>query len=105
MTDDFDYENVNPETLREWKAEMLQEFKREMRSYLKRFPDDTSEEKRDLRRWGNYVTTTNGLIEADVFGVARGANPRSIAQSNGGYWPIHTDELGANPNLVQTPGW
>ncbi len=59
----------------------------------------------DLRRWGNYVTTTNGLIEADVFGVARGANPRSIAQSNGGYWPIHTDELGANPNLVQTPGW
>jgi hypothetical protein len=59
----------------------------------------------DLRRWGNYVSKTNGLIEADVFGVARGANPRSIAQSNGGYWPIHTDELGANPNLVQTPGW
>lgn len=59
----------------------------------------------DLRRWGNYVSTTNGLIEADVFGVARGANPRSISALNGGKWPIHNDEMGMNPNLVQTPGW
>lgn len=70
MTDDFDYENVDPETLREWKAELLQEFKREMRSYLKRFPDATSEEKRDLRRWvnsghspyenGDYIVNDDG---------------------------------------------
>ena len=53
MTDDFDYENVDPETLKEWKAELLKEFKREMRSYLKQFPDATPEEKRDLRRWVN----------------------------------------------------
>ena len=53
MTDDFDFENVDPETLREWKAELLREFKREMRPYLKRFPDATPEEKRDLRRWVN----------------------------------------------------
>ena len=59
----------------------------------------------DLRRWGNYVSTTNGLIEADVFGVARGANPRSIATSNGGYWPVDGWEIGMNPNLQQTPGW
>lgn len=53
MTDDFDYENVDPETLRAWKAELLREFKWEMRSYLKQFPDATPEEKRDLRRWVN----------------------------------------------------
>lgn len=53
MTDDFDYENVDPETLKEWKTELLKEFKREMRSYLKQFPDATLEEKRDLRRWVN----------------------------------------------------
>ena len=69
MTDDFDYENVDPETLREWKAELLREFKREMRSYLKRFPDATQEEKRDLRRWvnsghspyeGDYIVNDDG---------------------------------------------
>ncbi len=53
MTDDFDYENVDPETLKEWKAELLKEFKREMRLYLKQFPDATPQEKRDLRRWVN----------------------------------------------------
>ncbi len=53
MTYDFDYENVDPETLKEWKTELLKEFKREMRSYLKQFPDATPEEKRDLRRWVN----------------------------------------------------
>ena len=59
----------------------------------------------DLRRWGNYVTTTNGLIEADVFGVARGANPRSIGTQQGEKWPIDGWEMGLNPNLEQTPGW
>ena len=53
MTDDFYYVNVDPETLKEWKAELLKEFKREMRSYLKQFPDATPEEKRGLRRWVN----------------------------------------------------
>lgn len=70
MTDDFDYENVDPETLRERKAELLREFKREMLSYLKRFPDATPEEKRDLRRWvnsgrspyenGDYIVNDDG---------------------------------------------
>ena len=70
MTDDFDFENVDPETLREWKAELLREFKREMRPYLKRFPDATPEEKRDLRRWvnsghssyenGDYIVNDDG---------------------------------------------
>ena len=70
MTDDFDYENVDPETLREWKAELLQEFKLEMRLYLKRFPDATPEEKRELRHWvnsghspyenGDYIVNDDG---------------------------------------------
>ncbi len=51
--DDFDYENVDPETLRMWKAELLKEYWREMRSYLKQFPDATPAEKRDLRHWVN----------------------------------------------------
>ena len=70
MTDDFDYEKVDPETLKEWKAELLREFKREMRSYLKRFPDATPDEKRDLRHWvnsghspyenGDYIVNDDG---------------------------------------------
>ncbi len=31
----------------------VREFKREMWSYLKRFPDGTPEEKQNLRRWAN----------------------------------------------------
>lgn len=70
MTDDFDYENVDPETLKEWKAELLIKFKREMRSYLKCFPDATPEEKRELHRWvnaghspyenGDYIVNDDG---------------------------------------------
>ena len=70
MTEDYDYENVDPKTLKEWKAELLREFKREMRSYLKRFPDATSEEKQALRRWvnsghspyenGDYIVNDDG---------------------------------------------
>ena len=68
MTDEF--EQVDPETLREWKEERLNEFKREMRSYLQGFPDATPEEKRDLHRWvnsghspyenGDYVVSDSG---------------------------------------------
>ena len=70
MTDDFDYENNDPETLKVWKAELLKEFQREMRSYLKQFPDATPEEKRDLRHWvnsghspyenGDYIVNDDG---------------------------------------------
>ena len=70
MTDDFDYENVDPETLKEWEAELQRENKRELRSYLKRFPDATPEEKRALRRWvdsgrspyenGDYIVNEYG---------------------------------------------
>lgn len=55
MTNDFDYENVDSKTLKEWKAELLREFNREMLTYLKLFPDATLKEKRDLRRWVNSV--------------------------------------------------
>lgn len=70
MTDDFDYDNVDPKTLKAWKAELLKEFKREMRSYLKQFPDATPEEKRELCRWvnsghspyenGDYIVNDDG---------------------------------------------
>ena len=48
---DFDYNNVDPETLMEWKEEFRRENLRDMRSYLKRFPDATPEEKKALRSW------------------------------------------------------
>ncbi len=48
---DFDYDNVDPETLKEWEEEFRRENLRDMRSYLKRFPDATPEEKKALRSW------------------------------------------------------
>ena len=44
----IDYENPNPETLKEWEKEYRNKCRREMRQYLKDFPDATLEEKRDL---------------------------------------------------------
>ena len=65
-----DYENPNPETLKEWEKEFQNKFRREMRQYLKRFPDATPEEKRDLSSWvrsghspyenGDYISTESG---------------------------------------------
>ena len=70
MNDNFNYENVDLEKLKEWKANLLKGFKREMRSYLKQFPDATPEEKWALRRWvnsghspyenGHYIADENG---------------------------------------------
>lgn len=70
MNDEFDYDHVDPETLKQWEAELQRENKREMRSYLKRFPDATPEEKRALRRWvnsghspyenGDYIVNDDG---------------------------------------------
>ena len=45
---DFDYDNVDPETLKKWEEEFRRENLRDMRSYLKRFPDATPEEKKAL---------------------------------------------------------
>lgn len=50
--DDFDYDNVDPETLKKWEAEFRREDQRDMRQYLKQqFPDATPEEKKALRSW------------------------------------------------------
>jgi len=60
----------------------------------------------DLRRWGIYVQRCNGLVEADVFGVPRSANPaRSLQAFNDELWPIDGWEMGLNPNLEQNPAW
>ncbi len=66
----IDYENVSPETLKEWEKEYRNKCQREMRQYLKYFPDATPEEKRDLQRWvrsghspydnGDYIATDSG---------------------------------------------
>ena len=66
----IDYENPSPETLKEWEKEFRNKSRREMRQYLKLFPDATSEEKRDLSRWvrsghspyenGDYISTESG---------------------------------------------
>ena len=70
-TEDFDYDNVDSETLKEWKAELHRQDQRDMRKYLKQqFPDATPEEKEALRNWvkhghspfenGWYVATESG---------------------------------------------
>jgi len=66
----IDYENPGPETLKEWENEYRNKCRREMRQYLKDFPDATPEEKRDLQRWvrsghspydnGDYIATDSG---------------------------------------------
>ena len=48
---DFDYDNVDPETLKAWESEFRRKNWRAMRSYLKKFPDATPEEKKALRIW------------------------------------------------------
>ena len=66
----INYENPSPETLKEWKKEHRNKCRREMRLYIKDFPDATPEEKRDLNSWvrsghspyenGDYVATDSG---------------------------------------------
>ena len=67
---DFAYDNVDPETLKEWEAEIRRKNWRDMRSYLKQFPDVTPEEKNTLCGWvrsghspyenGWYIATDSG---------------------------------------------
>lgn len=67
---DFDYNYVDPETLKKWKAEFRRENWRDMRSYLRHFPDATPEEKNALRNWvrgghspyenGDYIANDSG---------------------------------------------
>ena len=65
-----DYENPSLEALKEWEKEYRNKCRREMRQYLKGFPDVTPEEKRDLSSWvrsghspyenGDYISTESG---------------------------------------------
>lgn len=67
---DFDYDNVDPETLKEWENEFRRENRRDMRRYLKQFPDASQEEKEALRSWvrsghspyenGTYIANESG---------------------------------------------
>ena len=67
---EFDYENVDPETLKEWRREHRRKCWLEMRAYLKDFPDATPEERQELREWvksghspyenGDYIATESG---------------------------------------------
>ena len=66
----IDYVNLRPETLKEWEKEYRNKCRREMRQYLKDFPDATPEEKRDLNSWvrsghspyenGDFIATESG---------------------------------------------
>jgi len=53
---DFDYDHVDPETLKEWEAEFRRKNWSDMRSYLKQFPDATPEEKRHCAAGFEAVT-------------------------------------------------
>ena len=67
---DFDYINVSPNTLKQWEAEFRRQNFRDMRRYLKQFPDATPEEKNALRSWvrsghspyenGDYIANESG---------------------------------------------
>ena len=70
IPNEFDYENVDLVTLKEWKREYRKKCWLEMRAYLKDFLDATSEERQALREWvksghspydnGDYVATESG---------------------------------------------
>lgn len=70
ILNEFDYENVDPETLKEWDREYRNKCRREMTQYLKGFPDATVEEKRALSSWvrsghspyenGDFISNDSG---------------------------------------------
>ncbi|MBQ6186317.1 MAG: RagB/SusD family nutrient uptake outer membrane protein [Prevotella sp.] len=61
----------------------------------------------DLKRWGKYCSTVNGLEEVDVFGINRQSTKNfDEARWEGlGSWPIPQAEINKNPNLEQNEGW
>ena len=68
----IDYENVSPETVKEWEKEIRRKNQRDMRSYLKRFPDATPDEKAALRNW---VRAGNSPYENDSYVVTESGGP------------------------------
>ena len=70
--DIIDYDNVSPETVKEWEKEIRRKNQRDMRRYLKRFPDATPDEKAALRSW---VRAGNSPYENDAYVVAEFGAP------------------------------
>ena len=68
----IDYDNVSPETVKEWEKEIRRKNQRDMRSYLKRFPDATPDEKAALRSW---VRAGNSPYENDSYVVTESGRP------------------------------
>ena len=68
----IDYDNVSPETVKEWEKENRRKNQREMRNYLKRFPDATPDEKAALRSW---VRAGNSPYENDSYVVTESGRP------------------------------
>ncbi len=68
---DFDNENVDPETLKEWEREYRNECRREMTQYLKDYRDATPEEKRALSSWvrSGHSPYENGDNIVNDYGV------------------------------------
>lgn len=67
-----DYENVSPETVMQWEKEFRRKNQRDLRSYLKRFPDATPEEKEALRSW---VRAGNSPYENDSYIATESGGP------------------------------
>ena len=68
----IDYDNVSPETVKEWEKEICRKNQRDMRIYLKRFPDATLNEKTALRSW---VRAGNSPYENDAYVVTESSAP------------------------------
>ena len=68
----IDYENVSPATVKEWEKEIRRKNQRDMRNYLKRFPDATPEEKEALHNW---VRAGNSPYENDAYVATESGGP------------------------------
>lgn len=72
-TENFDCDNVDPETLKEWEAELRRKDQRDMHKYLRQqFPDATPEEKKALRIW---VRSGHSPFENDCYVATESGGP------------------------------
>lgn len=56
----------------------------------------------DLKRWGLYVSATNGQKQTDVVGAVLSTK---VTEQKNMYWPIPQEERDMNPNLTQNTSW
>lgn len=56
----------------------------------------------DLKRWGLYISKTNGQKQTDVVGSVLSTK---ITEEKNMYWPIPQEEIDMNKQLIQNTSW